>query len=83
MLDHDLDHLCRGRRFHKSGLSDSGILSNQGASSVYADTALATCPSQCGSLAMTSTFAAVNCDTDAACAVKTAQGRSTTPTLKF
>ena len=36
MFDHDFDHFCRGRRIHISGLSDSGILSNFGASSILA-----------------------------------------------
>ena len=30
-----LDHLCRGRRIRKSGLSDCGITSNLGASSIF------------------------------------------------
>ena len=51
-------HLCHGRRIHMSGHSDFGSLSNLEASSiwtwVYADTALAACPSMSGSLAMTS-----------------------------
>ena len=34
MFHHDLGHLCRGRRIHKSGHSDFGILSNLGASSI-------------------------------------------------
>ena len=65
MLDHDFGHLCRGRRIRTSGHSDYGILSNFGASSiltwVQADTASGACPSQSGSLAMTSiTFAALH-----------------------
>ena len=34
MFDHDLGHLCRGRRIQKSGHCDSGILSNFGTSSI-------------------------------------------------
>ena len=34
ILDHDLGHLCRGRRIQVSGHSDSGIFSNFGASSI-------------------------------------------------
>ena len=77
MFDHDLGHLCRGRRIHKSGHSDFGILSNLGASSILtwvkADTASAACRAQSGSLAMTSlTFAAVICEVDDPCSVNTA-----------
>ena len=32
---HDCGRLCRGRRIHKSGHSDFGILSNLGASSIF------------------------------------------------
>ena len=34
MLDHDLGHLCRGRRIQMSGHSDFGIINNDGASSI-------------------------------------------------
>ena len=76
MSDQDFGHLCRGRRIHVHGQSDFGILSNLGASSIitwaYADT-LSACPSQSGSLAMTSiTFAAVIC-ADEPCSVKSVQ----------
>ena len=58
MFAHAFGQLCRGRRIHTSGHSDFGNLSNRGASSnftrVYADTASAACPSQSGSLAITS-----------------------------
>ena len=76
MFAHGFGHLCRGRRIHTSGHSDAGILSNLGASSnftwVYADTAPAACPSQSGSLAMTSnTFVGVIRDADEPCSEKT------------
>ena len=35
MLDHDIDHLCRGRRIDISGHSDFGILSDLGVSSIF------------------------------------------------
>ena len=77
MLDHDLGHLCRGRRIQKSGHSVLGSFSTVGASStltwVDADTASLTCPAHPGSLAITSgTFAAVICDADEPCSVDTA-----------
>ena len=77
MFDHDLGHLCRGKRLQKSGHSDFTILSNLGAPSnfsrVQADTASAACPSQSGGLAMTCiTFAAVIWDADDPCSVNTA-----------
>ena len=77
LLDHDLGHLCRGRRIQMSGHSDLGIFSNLGASSIFtwvqADTASAACPAQQGSLDLISmTFAAVICDADDPCSVKTA-----------
>ena len=34
MLDHDLGHLCFGRRIQMSGHSDFGIFINDGASSI-------------------------------------------------
>ena len=69
ILDHDLGHLCRGRRIQMSGHSDLGIFNNLGASSIFtwvqADTASAACPSQPDNLEMISmTFAAVICDAD-------------------
>ena len=75
ILDHDLEHLCRGRRIQTFGHSEFGILSNLGASSNFtwelADTASAACPSQPGNLAMTSMiFAAVIWDADEPCSVK-------------
>ena len=75
ILSHDFGHLCRGRRIRTSGHSDFGILSNFGASFkiswVKADTAA--CPTQPGNLARTSIiFAAVICDADEPCSVKTA-----------
>ena len=77
MSAQDSGHPCRGRRIHKSGLSDFGFLSNLGASSsftcVYTDTASAACPSQSGNLAITSiSFAAVIWDADEPCSEKTA-----------
>ena len=62
--DHDLGHLCRGRRIQMSGHSDLGIFNNFGASSiltwVQADIASAACPAHRGNLDMISiTFAAV------------------------
>ena len=76
MFDHDLGHLCRGRRIQTSGRTDLGGFSNAAASSiltwVQTDTASA-CPAHPGSLAMTSiTFAAVICDADEPCSVNTA-----------
>ena len=54
MFDHEFGHLCGGRRIHFSGLSDFGILSNLGTSSiltcVFADIGSAACPAHCGSL---------------------------------
>ena len=35
ILDHDLGHLCRGRRIQMSGHSDMGIFNNFGASSIF------------------------------------------------
>ena len=35
ILDHDFGHLCRGKRIQMSGLSDFGIFSNFGASSIF------------------------------------------------
>ena len=35
ILDHDLGHLCRGRRIQMSGHSDFGIFNNFGASSIF------------------------------------------------
>ena len=35
ILDHDLGHLCRGRRIQISGHSDFGIFNNLGASSIF------------------------------------------------
>ena len=60
-----------------SGHSDLGIFTNFGASSiltwVQADTTSAACPAHPGSLDMISiTFAAVICDADEPCSVKTA-----------
>ena len=77
MLDHDFDHLFCGRRIQISGHSDIGVFDNDGASSVLswveADTASAACPAQPGGLDMPSiTFAAVICDADEPCSVKTA-----------
>ena len=75
MLDHDLGHLCFGRRIQISGHSDSGVFNNDGASLtwVLAVTASAACPAHPGSFAMTSiTFAAVICDADEPCSVNTA-----------
>ena len=61
ILDHDLGHLCRGRRIQMSGHSDFGILNNFGASSivtwVQADTASADCPADPGSLDFMSQWA--------------------------
>ena len=58
ILDHDLGHLCRGRRIQMSGHSDFGIFNNLGASSIFTfektDTASAACPSQPGNLEMIS-----------------------------
>ena len=34
-LDHDVGHLCRGRRIQMSGHSDLGIFNNFGASSIF------------------------------------------------
>ena len=64
MLDHDLGHLCRGRRIQMSGHSDFGTFNDLGASSIFtwvsADTASAGCPAHPGSLEkMSMTFAAV------------------------
>ena len=77
MLDQDFSHLCRGRGIHTSGHSDFGILSNFG--SIFhldlkrTETASAACPLPPGNLAMTSMiFAAVNCDAEEPCSVKTA-----------
>ena len=77
MFDHDVVHLCRGRRTQISGHSDFENLSNFGTPSilswVQADTASAACPAQSGNLAMTSiSFAAVICDADEPCSVNTA-----------
>ena len=76
-VTHDLGHLCRGSRIQTSGHSDFQILSNVGASSnftwVSADTASAAGPPQPDNLAITSMiFAAVICDADEPCSVKTA-----------
>ena len=77
ILDHDLGHLCRGRRIQMSGQSDLGIFNNFEASSIFTweneDTAPAACPAHPGSLDMISmTFAAVICDADDPCSVNTA-----------
>ena len=75
--NHDLGHLCRGRRIQMSGHSDFGIFNNLGASSIHtrvsADTASAACPAHPGSLEMISMiFATVICDADEPCSVNTA-----------
>ena len=69
ILDHDLVHLCRGRRIQMSQHFDFRIFNSLGASSiltlVLADTASAACPSQPGNLEMKNmTLAAVICDAD-------------------
>ena len=97
ILDHDFDHLCRGRRIQMSGHSYFGIFKNCGESSIFtwekADTASADCPAQPGSLDMISmTFAAVICEADDPCSLNTAcdpessftiSPRSTTRPLYF
>ena len=77
--DHDFGHTCVGRGIQISGHSDFGIFNYVGASSiltwVLADTASAARPAQPSSLEMISmTFAAVICDADDSCSVKTAYG---------
>ena len=64
MFAQDFGHVCRGRRIHTSGHSDSGILSNLGASAIFTwvqgDTASASGPSHSGIIAMTfNTVAAI------------------------
>ena len=86
MFDHDLGHVCRGRRNHISGHSDFGIVNNYGASSivtwVQADTASAACPAQPGNLAITSiTFSAVICEADDPCSVNTAYATESSFTM--
>ena len=76
-LDHDLGHLCRGRRVQISGHSNFGIFNNVDVSSILtwfvADTASAACPDNPGSLhIMSMTFAEVICDADDPCSVNTA-----------
>ena len=77
ILDHDLGHLCRGRRIQMSGHSGFGIFSNLGPSSnftwVHADNANAACLSQSGNFAITfMIFAAVICEADDPCSANTA-----------
>ena len=83
-FSYDFGHLCRGRRIQTSGHSDFGISSNLGAPfnfiRVYADPASAACPSQSGSLAII-TFAAVICDADEPCSVKTARAPESSFTM--
>ena len=86
MFDQDFGHLRLGRRIHESGHADFRILINLGASSistwVYADAASAGCPSQSGTLAITSiTFAAVIWDADEPCSVKTAKAPESSFTM--
>ena len=97
VLDHDLGHLCFGRRIQISGHSGFGIFNNVEASSiltcVWADTASAAWPEHPGSLDMMSmTSAAVIWDDDDPCSVNTAYApessftmspRSTTLPLYF
>ena len=97
ILDHDLGHLCRGRRIQMSGHSYLRIFNNFRASSIFtwvlAGTASAACPADPGSLDMISmTFAAVICDADDPWTVNTAYDpessftkspRSTTRPLYF
>ena len=80
-LAHDLGHSSRGRRLQISGRwnpEQSGSIFTW----VYADTASAACPAHPGSLAMASIgFAAVICDADEPCSVKTAWAPETSFTL--
>ena len=86
ILSHDFGHLCRGRRVQKSGHSDFGnfeqFCSILQFTCVQADTASAACPSQPGTLAITSIIlAAVICDADEPCSVKTAQAPDSSFTM--
>ena len=70
ILDHDLGHLCRGRRIQMSGHSFQNFGCIFLFTWVSADTAPAACPAQPGSLEMISmTLAAVICDADVPCSV--------------
>ena len=76
MLDHDLGHLCRGRRLQISGHSDFGIFSNVGASFHFdlGVSGYCICCLSCASSleVMYMTLAAFICDADDPCSVITA-----------
>ena len=79
MSDQYFGRLCRGRRSQKSGHTDFGMWTQiwsvlHLSSGASANTASAACPAQSSNLAITPTsFAAVICDAEEPCSVKTAQ----------